>query len=193
MRFRAALASLLLLAACSSAPPAELPPPELPQRAGIDPIVAARAEGVVFRALGADPDFVLHIFRNNERIFLALDNGQRQEIFTEIRVTLPPYRGTIYEAANERHALRVEVRDAPCRDERIEVTLIMRMLAFTAIFVLALNGTAHAQTSAPFRDSIVNSVDYRFGAVFYNRAGVSLEEYRRDRGIEARAIRFGRT
>lgn len=119
MKLRAIFATLAFLAACSSSQTAELPPPELPQRAGVDPIIAARAEGVVFRARGSNPDFLLHVFRNNERIFLAWDDGQHQQTFANIRVTLPAYRGTIYEATNERHQLRVEVREAPCRDANI--------------------------------------------------------------------------
>jgi hypothetical protein len=133
MNLRAALVSFILAAACST-PPTELPPPELPQRAGVDPIIAARAEGVTFRALGANPDFLLHIFRNNERIFLAWDNGAHQEMFTDVQVTLPAYRGTIYEAANEGRRLRVEVREAPCRDAGVSGE------RFSAIVIVSIDG-----------------------------------------------------
>lgn len=133
MKLRAALASIVFAAACSS-PPDELPAPELPQRAGVDPIIAARAEGVVFRALGSNPDFLLHIFRNNERMFLAWDNGAHQETFTDVQVTLPAYRGTIYEATNERHRLRVEVRDAPCRDPNSNSE------TFSAVVIVHIDG-----------------------------------------------------
>jgi hypothetical protein len=68
---RAVLMSALLLAACgANAARQELPAPELPQRAGVDPVVAARAEGIEFRAVG--DGFVLDIFRE-ERIRLTLE------------------------------------------------------------------------------------------------------------------------
>ena len=114
-----ALLLAFALAACSSSPPAELPAPSLPQRAGVDPIVAARAEGVVSRALGAEPDFLLHIYRNDTMIFLSWDDGAHQETFNNVRVVLPAYRGSIYEARSEQHTLRVDVRDGPCRDARL--------------------------------------------------------------------------
>ncbi len=119
MKFRAIIAAAALLAACSSSPPEELPPPTLPQRAGVDPIIAARAEGVVFRAQGAAPDFLLHIYRN-DRIFLAWDNGASQETFAKGEPILPRWHGEIYETANARHTLHVELHRArPCRDERL--------------------------------------------------------------------------
>lgn len=105
------------LAACSSSPRAELPAPDLPQRAGVDPIVAARAEGVAFRARGADPEFLLHVYRNDTMIVLSWDT--HQVTFNDVHVVLPAYRGTIYEAHTPEHELRVEIRQAPCRDERI--------------------------------------------------------------------------
>ncbi|MGQ0533734.1 MAG: hypothetical protein ACT4OF_13745 [Caulobacteraceae bacterium] len=108
-----ALILALALAACSSAPE-ELPPPQLPQRAGIDPIVAARAEGVVFRALGHAPDFVLQIYRD-DRITLTWD--AHHETFPKPEPMLPRWNGEIYETQNERHTLRVEVeRYRPCAD-----------------------------------------------------------------------------
>jgi hypothetical protein len=105
----------LLLAACSSGPPEELAPPPLPQRAGIDPVIAARAEGVVFRALGDGPDFVLHIFRG-DRIFLAWDYGANQQSFPKPEPILPAWNGEIYETQNEAHTLRVEIRRLACVD-----------------------------------------------------------------------------
>jgi hypothetical protein len=111
MRVRAVLAALLL-SACSGTPD-ELPPPQLPQRAGVDPLVAARAEGVVFRAEGAN--FVLHLYRDN-RIFVIWDAGAHQERFPASEPLLPAWAGEIYETRNERYQLRVEVRHAPCRD-----------------------------------------------------------------------------
>lgn len=108
-----ALFLALALAACSSSPPDELPPPQLPQRAGVDPLVAARAEGVVFRAEGAD--FVLHLYGDN-RIFVSWGAGAHQESFPATEPMYPAWSGAIYEMQNERYELRVEIRDAPCRD-----------------------------------------------------------------------------
>lgn len=45
------LALAVTLAACASAP-RDLPPPSLPERAGVDTLVAARAAGVQFLAQG---------------------------------------------------------------------------------------------------------------------------------------------
>lgn len=103
------LFACLALAACSSAPPQELPPPQLPQRAGVDPIVAARAEGAVFRAVGQDPAFVLHIYRE-DRIVLTLDAGATEESFPKPEPLLPRWHGEIYETENERHRLSVMIR-----------------------------------------------------------------------------------
>lgn len=105
----------LALAACSTAPKDDLPPPQLPQRAGVDPIVAARAEGVVFQAQGASPDFVLHLYRDN-RIFVAWDSGGHQEHFPATEPILPAYRGRVFETRNEHFELRVDIHDGPCRD-----------------------------------------------------------------------------
>jgi hypothetical protein len=99
------------LTACSSSPPEELPPPQLPQRAGVDPLVAARAEGVVFHAQGET--FVLHLYRDN-RISLAWDGHQEQ--FPATEPLLPAWAGEIYETRNERVTLRVEIRQTPCRN-----------------------------------------------------------------------------
>lgn len=101
----------LALAACSTAPKDDLPPPQLPQRAGVDPLVAARAEGVVFRAQGAD--FVLHLYRDN-RIFVSWD--ARQEHFPASEPIFPAYRGRVFETRNEHVAIRVDIHDGPCRD-----------------------------------------------------------------------------
>lgn len=113
---RVALLVAALVGACAS--PQALPPPELPQRAGVDPLVEARADGVVFRAVGAAPAFVLHIHRNDAMLVLTWDANQ--ETFHEVRTVLPAYRGKIYEAQNERHAVRVAIRSGPCSDPRLE-------------------------------------------------------------------------
>jgi len=120
-----ALILALALAACSSTPE-ELPAPQLPQRAGVDPIVAARAEGVVFRAEGAD--FLLHLYRDH-RIYLTWDSGAHQEHFPASEPILPAWRGEIYETRNERYELRVEVRRGPCREgEQVySATVIVRI------------------------------------------------------------------
>jgi len=115
---RAPLAAVALLSACASQP-RDLPPPNLPERAGTDPIVAARADGIVFRAVGVAPDFVLDIYRNDAMIFLSWDGGAHEETFNDVRVVLPAYRGTIYEAHTDSHELRVDVRPGVCRDPNI--------------------------------------------------------------------------
>ncbi len=109
-----ALLLAFALAACSTAPP-ELPAPQLPQRAGVDPVIAARAEGVVFRAEGSDPAFVLHLYRDNS-ILLSWDNGAHQERFPATEPQHPAWSGEVYFVANERYRARIEVRDRPCRD-----------------------------------------------------------------------------
>lgn len=108
---RAALLALSLVACVTAAP--EPPPANTP--AGVDPVIAARAEGVDFRALGDRPDFLLHIYRD-DRIFLAWDYGQNQEFFPKGEPIYPRWNGEIYETRNERHRLRVEIRHRPCRD-----------------------------------------------------------------------------
>ena len=110
-----ALILALALAACSSSP-VELPPPQLPERAGFDPVVAARAEGVVFRGAGRAPDFVLSIFRDN-RISLAWGAGAQQQHFPAAERILPRWNGEIYAAQSEAHSLRVEIRHLSCAIE----------------------------------------------------------------------------
>lgn len=108
-----ALVLALALAACSSAPP-ELPPPQLPQRAGVDPIVEARTQGVVFRAVGAG--FTFDLIRDNRA---ALVWGDQRHTFENVATRVPAYRGTVYDAQTEHGPLLVEVRDTPCRDALI--------------------------------------------------------------------------
>jgi hypothetical protein len=128
-----ALLLALALAACSTAPKDDLPPPQLPQRAGVDPVVAARAEGVVFRAQGANPDFVLHLYRDN-RIFLSWDAGAHEESFPASDPILPAYRGRVFETHTERFALRVDIRDGPCRDAALGPQ------AFSATVIIEIDG-----------------------------------------------------
>ena len=108
-----ALLLALALSACASAPPSEPAPPQLPQRAGYDPIVAARAEGVDFRGAGAG--FVLEIFRV-DRIRLTLtDTGEVLE-FPKPEPQYPRWNGTIYSSHSSAHALTVMIRDdRPCQ------------------------------------------------------------------------------
>lgn len=115
MRFGAiALALVIAASACASAQP-ELPPPTLPQRTGTDPVVAARAEGVAFRASGPAPEFVLTIYRD-DRITLTWDHGTRQETFPKPTPQLPRWNGEIYETHTAAHTLRIEVRHTPCSE-----------------------------------------------------------------------------
>lgn len=124
MKLRLLLAACVALAACSSSPPEELPPPQLPQRVGVDPIVAARAEGVAFRAVG--PAFVLHIYRE-DRIVLMLNDGATEESFPKPEPLLPRWNGEIYETENERHRLSIMVRrDRPCPTQPGEHLVVLR-------------------------------------------------------------------
>jgi hypothetical protein len=108
-----ALALALAISACSTAPE-ELPPPQLPQRAGVDPLVAARAEGVDFLAHGSAPMFHLRFYET--RITLSLE-GVAPLDFPRGEPLLPRWNGEIYETTNGSHRLRVEVRnDRPCPD-----------------------------------------------------------------------------
>ena len=112
---RAAIFAAFLLAACgANAAREELPPPQLPQRMGVDPLVAARAEGIEFRAVG--DGFVLDIFRD-ERIRLTLDK-EGELLFAKPEPRFPRWNGSIYETANEGYTLAIEIRDdRPCRGE----------------------------------------------------------------------------
>jgi hypothetical protein len=113
---RAAIFAALLLAACGgNAAREELPPPELPQRAGVDPLVAARAEGVAFRAVG--DGFVLDIFRT-ERIRLTLTATGEEIVFAKPEPQYPRWHGAIYETASGTRTLSVEIRNyLPCARE----------------------------------------------------------------------------
>src|ERR1700741_4791307 len=109
MRF---LFAACLLAACSSSPPELPPPPQLPQRAGVDPLVAARAAGVEFRATG--PGFVLQIYGQDR---ITLDHNGQQLTFPKPRPLLPRWNGEIYETGNRGHQLRIEIRRLSCTSE----------------------------------------------------------------------------
>ncbi len=105
------LAAGLMLAACANG--AELPAPQLPERAGVDPLVAARAEGIEIRATGEG--FVLDIFRE-ERIRLTLTETGEELIFPRPEPQYPRWYGSIYFTTHEGRVLRVEIRnDHPCR------------------------------------------------------------------------------
>lgn len=106
------LAALLALAACESSRPRDLPPPPLPERAGVDPVVAARAEGVRFLASGDAPVFQLRFY--DEIITLQVGDGAMQS-FPLPEPRYPRWNGEIYEAEADGHALSVAVRhDRPC-------------------------------------------------------------------------------
>lgn len=105
-------AVLLTLAACSSAPREELPLPQLPQRAGVDPVVAARAEGLELRAVG--DGFLLEIFRT-ERIRLTLTESGEALEFPKPEPRFPAWNGSIYDTAANGRRLRIEIRNfSPC-------------------------------------------------------------------------------
>ena len=112
---RAALLAALLLAACGGNVREELPPPPLPERTGVDPLVAARAEGVAFRAVG--DGFVLDIFRT-ERIRLTLTATGEELVFAKPEPQYPRWSGSIYETASGARTLTVEIRNyLPCARE----------------------------------------------------------------------------
>jgi hypothetical protein len=110
---RAAIVAVLLLAGCgANAAREELPPPQLPERAGVDPLVAARAEGVEFRAV-AD-GVVVDIFREDHIRLITTATGE-QLIFPKIEPRFPRWNGSIYETTSGTRMLRVEIRNyLPC-------------------------------------------------------------------------------
>jgi hypothetical protein len=101
----------LALAACSTAPPPQLPAPDLPQRTGVDPLVAARAEGVRFLAYGEAPIFHLRFYE--DRISFALE-GSEALSFARPAPTYPRWNGEIYTTAHEGHQLEVRIIRRPC-------------------------------------------------------------------------------
>ncbi len=113
----------LLVTACSGGVQADMPLPALPQRAGVDSIVAARAEGV--RLLADGEHFHLRFY--DATITLQLDGGDIQR-FPRPEPRYPRWNGELYETANAQHRLRVAVRrDRPCPSEsglhRVEVRI----------------------------------------------------------------------
>jgi hypothetical protein len=110
---RMALAAVVLLGACASSRPQELPAPPLPQRTGVDPIVAARAEGVAYRGVG--DGFVLHIYRD-DRITLSWGRDVNEATFPKPEPQYPRWNGEIYDTQNAAHTLHVEVDRRPCTD-----------------------------------------------------------------------------
>ena len=96
---------VVALAACSSAPQ-DLPAPSLPQRAGTDAVVALRAEGVRYLAIG-EGQFSLRIYDN--RISLARA-GEAELMFPQAEPIYPRWNGEIYETEANGRRLRVEIR-----------------------------------------------------------------------------------
>lgn len=122
-------AAFVLLAACSTAPSEELPPPQLPQRAGVDPVVAARAEGIEFRAVG--DGFVLDIFRA-ERIRLRLTETDTTLEFPRPEPRYPRWNGTIFDTAGDAGELYIEIRDdRPCSTGSPTVNVRLASRSFT--------------------------------------------------------------
>jgi hypothetical protein len=111
----------LMVAACASAPQ-DLPPPALPQRAGVDPIVGMRAEGMRYFA-SSDDLFALRIY--DDRIVLSR-LGEADLAFPSGEPIYPRWSGEIYESEANGRSLRVEIRhyDACERGrDTVEVTL----------------------------------------------------------------------
>jgi hypothetical protein len=110
---RALLFALALAACAGGQAPKELPPPPLPERAGVDPLVAARAEGIEFRAVG--DGFVLDIYRA-DRVRLTMTSSGEELVFPKPAPVLPRWNGSIYDTAAEGRVLHVEIRnDRPCQ------------------------------------------------------------------------------
>jgi hypothetical protein len=108
-----ALLFALLLGACAGAPHEDLPPPQLPQRTGVDPLVAARAEGIQFRAVAEG--VVVDIYRE-ERIRLTRTPTGEELWFPKPQALLPRWNGEIFETAIPAHTLVVRIRDhRPCQ------------------------------------------------------------------------------
>jgi hypothetical protein len=107
---RASLVALCtLVASCGGNTAREdLPAPQLPQRAGVDPTVAARAEGIEFRAVGEG--VVLDIFRAG-RIRLTRTATREELIFPKPEPMYPRWSGSIYETSNNGHTLYIEIHD----------------------------------------------------------------------------------
>lgn len=100
----------LALAACSTSPREELPPPQLPQRAGVDQTVALRAEGVNYYAHGEN--FTLRMF--DDRIVFS-SPGAPDKVFPRPEPQHPVWFGEIYTTANDQHRLYLTLRfDRPC-------------------------------------------------------------------------------
>lgn len=121
-----AFALTLLLAACAHEP-ADIPEtPPLPQRTGVDPIVAARAAGVEMRIVAED--FVIDLMRSE--IVLTRADGARQ-VFPRPEPQQPRWAGEIYETRNETHTLSLGIHtsghcaraDTALYPTRVDVTL----------------------------------------------------------------------
>jgi hypothetical protein len=112
---------VVALAGCTVTQPRDLPPPDLPQRAGVDPIVAARAEGVTFMAHGDAPVFQLRFY--DDRITL-LKNDAELETYPLPEPMHPRWYGEVYITSNDAHRLRIEVRrDHPCEGQPGQVVV----------------------------------------------------------------------
>lgn len=123
------LTALIGLTACSTGRREELPPPQLPQRAGVDATVAAGAEGIEFRATGEG--FVLDIF-GTERIRLTLTGADEPIVFPKPEPRYPAWNGMIYETTDGGRRLIIEVRNfsrCPSGEPTVQLTLDGR--AFT--------------------------------------------------------------
>ena len=109
---RAPLLALLTLGACTVTPAPELAPPAQPQRAGIDPIIAARAAGAEIHIVG--DDYVIQIMRENEIVLTRAADNTR-EIFPKPEPQHPRWSGERYTTENAARRLTIEVRDdRPC-------------------------------------------------------------------------------
>jgi len=132
---RAAVLVVALLAACgANSARQELPPPPMPQRAGVDATVAARAEGIEFRAVGEG--IVLDIFRT-DRIRLTRTATREELDFPKPEPLYPRWNGSIYETSRDGHSLTIEIhndRDCETPDsfadlDRVVIVLDGRQIA----------------------------------------------------------------
>jgi hypothetical protein len=101
------LAAAFVLASCASPAGEHVPAQPPPQPAGVDPIAAARAEGVRFLAYGTAPAFHLRLYE--DRITLSLEGAPAQS-FPRPEPQFPRWNGEIYTTSNAAHRLRIAVR-----------------------------------------------------------------------------------
>lgn len=115
-----ALSLALALAACTAEPQPPAPPPTPAQQAEnalaqMPPWSGARAQGVDFRAVGAEPGWMLDIYQRG-RIVLIWDYGEASAEFPLVEPSYPQEGATRYDAQANGRTLAVTIRRFPCQD-----------------------------------------------------------------------------